>query len=1769
MVVSVNKITDQGLDKYDVIDQSLIPSKDFIRNFGDVNDYIEAHVYTKDDRLLQSDYAYRGYSIPTDISISQGSNPTVNSLIFDPATHIQSLGYNVGDFKIDYRIYRKKIFDLAQKTFFISEISSDRTEVRIISNLISNDTIELNTVNFIYEIQSSPYFKDFLINFGDNKVVNAINIALDKNTKPYSIVIKLYQPLPAEFDLKSSLWIVEELADPIQFEVELVLDPIVEPVEFIGPPNFDLNLDAHMAVESTYQSLNSIYSTDSLTAYQNIVNKLHDNSIGINVDYSDFSNFIHFSSALERLSNFVYKLQTIEEYNATIATLKTVPNYTSGSISANIQTLTDNITGIIQKFDGYESYLYNVSGSTSWPKTGTYPNYTLSLTTSPEAIAWIGDNDSGMVSLASEYDKNNQDNLVFSVPEFISNDDNNQAYLLFLNMVGQHFDNVWIYIKAMNDIHKANNSFQEGISKDMVYTALRSLGIKLYNNNTNENVFDYFIGNASGSYTVSGSNQITSGEDRSKELFKRVYHNLPYLLKSKGTTRGLKALITTFGIPETILDVIEYGGSDKFANTLEYVYDRFSYALDIANSQNIDLKWAPLTQNQLKYGHFNLVPDAIEFRFKPDVNNISNKVTLLQQFGDGLNVVNFGVTMDYTSSAGVPSANVNLLLSDTTQYISSSLTLPLYATGSDGEASWWNLLLTRKNKYTTYSLLDGVPYDTASVQEYDLYIKNAISGRIGHQASASIYATGSNRGLMNYSWSNFGNISNHIFLTVGSPSLINTYFPTGSNFNGQLQEIRYWSEPMSEATFNSHVLSNESYEGNYSGSAFSDLAARFPLGNNLITYNHSSSTSIESVHPNYTVPYSSGSVGSLTGISLYGAAVYGDNVYGASGSLPFLVNENKAYFFRFPDTNNYSPVYTTNYTNAPNSGYYAPVTDKVRIVDNTVSSSVLSPYVRMEAEDLYRSKDLTFTDVSFSPQNEINKDIIAEYGGTVNIDDIIGDPSSQYGARYSNLDALQANYYKKFKGKYNFTDFIRLIKSVDNTLFKMIEDYVPARTNLSTGVTIKSPILERNRAPRQKPDATSDAVNDAVIGKVGVIADSSHVNTNGSEEDFITGVLSGSVIDHEKIFKEQNKNPYLLPTASINESVFQLTDFNTQQGVVNRNRTSSMFQAIDPFNDEVLDVAEIQDGYYTYQRHSIPRYLGSKSTSAKYNVYTPGDNSYGKNAAIDSNVLKFGWVDSINAKNLNFYNKTTINLKHLVDASGSLTELNSSNKHLFEVQNTFKSGDQVTVSLLDKTRPTNQSTLNGSKEIFLGGFSYSPILFRELDETLTFDYLNPTVTESLNLGIKAYSTRSYEYNAFDGRTVSTGHPDMPATNTAAGYFYKIDGSDLATTGTPMAYTYYTLASWPYSTSANAGVNTGSFGGIDIDGRAADGHIYAFDIMKFNDFSYGYNTEPQASAYQQIGDNYYYVVPRSGNYNITGSVNFSFTGADLAVGWSLFKPVCIVEKSSTPLSETSWSYVGSTVLNSLGNPSVEAGAFSYDSTSNTILFDRTMYSDWNFTLDLNLISSVVLTAGTYIRFRFYLLDFFNGLDHWTDFKFTLGRNSYFEIYDSNTKVKRLITSGSIGQIPDLFTYDPVSQRGIIFNDSASLQFYTQSVFIPQSPYADNYSPVTDIFDIQPNDLFRFGEFSSPSSNYYEVESVTKAPAVTVVFKGTAPIPSGSINQASFAILRKVPDETSVMLNFNKIPGETSKAILIPNNLLKVVADDVANIIQPLRVPLSTQ
>jgi hypothetical protein len=174
--------------------------------------------------------------------------------------------------------------------------------------------------------------------------------------------------------------------------------------------------------------------------------------------------------------------------------------------------------------------------------------------------------------------------------------------------------------------------------------------------------------------------------------------------------------------------------------------------------------------------------------------------------------------------------------------------------------------------------------------------------------------------------------------------------------------------------------------------------------------------------------------------------------------------------------------------------------------------------------------------------------------------------------------------------------------------------------------------------------------------------------------------------------------------------------------------------------------------------------------------------------------------------------------------------------------------------------------------------------------------------------------------------------------------------------------------------------------------------------------------------------------------------------------------------------------------------------------------------------------------------------------------------FFEIYDNSTPVTNYIYSSSYGQVPSLFTTS--SANTLLFNSSSLYLFNTASIYDPQPPTSQYYSPVTDIFGIQKYDLIRIGSFSSPSSTYYEVLNVSSSTnGVYVTLSSNIDTGSFVSNVAqNFSIFRLKPDETSVIINYKKQPGEVSQTILIPNDADNTIKAAVGNIFKTLNPDL---
>ena len=69
----------------------------------------------------------------------------------------------------------------------------------------------------------------------------------------------------------------------------------------------------------------------------------------------------------------------------------------------------------------------------------------------------------GIILSASLYDEDNQNWLYYTIPDFITENADNDNYVTFTNMVGQSFDEIWLYTKALSERYNTINDPDRGL----------------------------------------------------------------------------------------------------------------------------------------------------------------------------------------------------------------------------------------------------------------------------------------------------------------------------------------------------------------------------------------------------------------------------------------------------------------------------------------------------------------------------------------------------------------------------------------------------------------------------------------------------------------------------------------------------------------------------------------------------------------------------------------------------------------------------------------------------------------------------------------------------------------------------------------------------------------------------------------------------------------------------------------------------------------------------------------------------------------------------------------------------------------------------------------------------------------------------------------------------------------------------------------------------------------------------------------------------------
>ena len=1088
---------------------------------------VEIHLYT-----IGSESTYITGGCINDFEV------VVDKLHINYGKACQSLGIERGQFEVVINVYRDLLGTKEEPNLYIKEISDDRLEVhvqalsdadldikqylddfgsgthatKIYETTIDGDGNEVNVVDEngspkVLSVEEHPISADIAINFGDNKLSKIIN-QKDWDAEN-DFVVRLYKPLDELIEVKSNLWIIEQLSDSYIDNIDLS-GPGAKDAEtrtLLGP-NFNIDTKGGTVTETDFQSWNELLDTN-LSTSQQIIDKIFSGSIGSNlhIDYSGMQNFVHFSSAKERVDNFKYKLGLVEYYDGRIVTLNTATTTTDTSLQGNINTNQQRRDSVIGSFDGFERWLYNDQTSSlftdhtqydddnnsegiygaeggflgakkyrleSWPKYLSGSKYVLHTIDSTIGTNWYN----GWISSASFYDSENNNSLARSIPEHIRSDENNSEYELFVNMIGHHFDILYSHIDNLTKVYKPEEHPKLGQSKDTLYQVAKSLGWTLENGNQAEALWKYKLGvTSSGSAGVGGAGEYaTTGKMFSKsneaittEVWRRIVNNLPYLLKTKGTTRSIKALMNTYGIPQTLLSIREYGGPQVDADSPVLIEDRFSYALNFNSASagvsriQIARDWHSSSFSDwgiegVKNPSLSASPtaitasieerpaDTIEFRFKPAIKQTMMLLSH-EKTATPANVYwNLGIehTGSYSGSSDYGRLFLNMKLygggAATATVNSFSDWTPLY----DGDI--WNTRIWTAFPFVTASL-GNVPTIYFQAQKASDYI----SGKIIHRASGSLFpgsgSTSANASNILRGWARDDG-SRQLVLGGHTGSSITTPY-TKQCFSGSIQEYREWMEILDQETFDHHTLNPTSYVSSLSPTASYDTILRhYPFGTELNAIDHSTGAglNITSSHPNQTIkdfspPFPNG-----------------HDTYATAAGFTSPTN---------PQRGNYSPIEETYYIQGVSLGGNVPRSQKIRLESNELVRR-LSPTSTAEKSRFDRaSVDTNKLGLFYSPADQINKDIF-NHIGNVSLDDYIGDPDHEITPEYPDLTHFSKEYWKKYSDKNDINAFLRIFSQFDFTLFSQIKQLLPERIDEAMGLLVEPHALERSKVVLSK-----------------------------------------------------------------------------------------------------------------------------------------------------------------------------------------------------------------------------------------------------------------------------------------------------------------------------------------------------------------------------------------------------------------------------------------------------------------------------------------------------------------------------------------------------------------------------------------------------------------------------------------------------------------------------------------------------------------------------
>ena len=1003
-----------------------------------------------------------------------------------------------------------------------------------------------------------------------------------------------------------------------------------------------------------------------------------------------------------------------------------------------------------------------------------------------------------LVATGSLWDLENQASIYWSLPGWITEEDRegSEDLLKLTQIISSYFDMLHMQIEHLP--HLKDKTYTSGSDKPAPFSnrLLTSVGFQAPEIFIESNVLNAIA------HRDDSRNFEEKIHDVKNLIYKNIYNNLDYIVKSKGTEKSIRNLIRCFGVDEELvrLNLYSDGVTYKFRDNFRSTVVKKNYA-DFNNTDRFDATIYQQTGSDgegrsfitgsLASGSLGMTVEAeviFPVKYKYDNPNYFDTYFLTASLF-GMHTADPTTPTDFTYGGGTHRLD--------------SANFQVYAVRDELESDRVYFKLTSSNPYPIPLLTSSYYHDTYDDQKWNFAVRikptkhlrrdvvtgSANTGVTGHSPEKGTFD------IEFYGVNNELEIVQNEFIASGTlTNAVGTAFMAASkrlyvgahrqNFTAsvsdyqnvvadahtdvQISSLRYWQNYLENDVIKAHardivnVGTKNPFRSSY-GAVHYLTGTIVPEIETLALHWDFTELSSSSQYADHIGPagganagfwvtdMSSGSSGSAA------SDTYSSPRLGWLSEVTKIQHPGRASYYNPSDSGSISHEY---------------VLSARQILPELQNSSDMVKIMR--EDDIQFDKDSRpihqFFALEKSMYATISEQMLNMFATMAEFNNLIGQPAERYRPKYKELEKLKELFFEKVGNTPDLDKYIDYYKWIDHSLSIFVRQLVPLSANFSSGVrtVVESHLLERSKYQTKFPTLEMK-VDDPETGMVSV---NKHLYNWRYGHHPVGGKQSDNCTYWNERAERQHQGSLLSSSeGTVNTSRKMILSASTQ--VLKRKWTT-------PFRFTVDEVEEYRGGtnYRKNKKLDMVRQATQRHGRVHYPVHVPANimtiddlEVYGLKDCDDvsmPNEKKFYTYSVTLQKNLppHTHGPTLSEYQKVIkgDLASPFTLVSASIKTGYNnyVFHNFHSGAMITNVHSDTYGPDNEEPLQGPfTRQWVGGRQHRHIKLndhRSLDNAITRPeawkiLLGPTVEGAADSGSIS--------GAVDARFLGIVGPDYP------------------------------------------------------------------------------------------------------------------------------------------------------------------------------------------------------------------------------------------------------------------------------------------------------------------------------------------------------------------------------------------------------------------------